>query len=96
MNSQTHKMQNCAFVASDRVCKSIRNARNEQYVSHGYFIVSLQTSVKYFSSPNHYSPLHEKKILHILSVFFVVFVLYSVQTVYPPSLETKRNHAKYH
>ena len=96
MKSQTHKMQNCAFVAAERVCKSIRNKRNEQYDSHGYFIVYLQTSVQYFSSPNHYSSLHEKIKFSYSFCNLVVLVLHNVQTVYSPSLETKRNRAGYH
>lgn len=86
-------MQNCAFFAADRVCKSIRNARNEQYDNHGYFIVYLQTSVQYFPSPTHYSPFREEKNVFIFfSVFLVVFVLHNVQKVYPPSVETKLGH----
>jgi len=38
----------------------------------------------------------KEKSFHILSLFLVVFVLHNVQTVYPSSVETKRNRAGYH
>jgi hypothetical protein len=84
MNSQTHKMQNCAFVAADRVCKSIRNARNEQYDSHGYFIVYLQTNVQYFSSPTHYSPFCKEKNVFIFFLYFWLFSYYIMFKVFIP------------
>ena len=73
INSQTHKMQNCAFVAADTVCKSVRKARNDQYDSHGYFIIYLQTSVQYFSSPTHYSRFREVQNVFVSFLYFWLF-----------------------